>query len=314
MVTPTNSRVKPETSSIVRLCVNGRLHRRDTPDDNISAARTLIERALHKDWPKGVQRVDFTVLPGGFIFDRFPNGLDGVDTGWISDNSNFEVLKGYGEKCIRRVLSEEAIRVLAKRTKYLTVGIDLKHISDDKIGKKAIKRPHIELVAVLKLTGRRASIVAWTGKSYPTDEQQYSLVHVVDLSTHCVTVDGLRILVLGCHDLNVFNPRIPENKRLGINRRIRIKNMRREAARFDPSIVIQHPHQTDSPKIWLSGWSGIKKILPSVEQGLSGIAYFPHPLHRAARQKLSKVLEGTKFGSNIEDVVIEGFKETRTKN
>ncbi|MXZ43766.1 MAG: hypothetical protein F4Z01_02120 [Gammaproteobacteria bacterium] len=314
METPINSRVKPETASIVRLCVNGRLQRRDTRGDNISAARTLIVRALHKDWPSGVQRVDFTVLPGGFILHQFPIDLDAINTGWISDNSSFEVLKGYGEKCIRRVLSEEAIRVLAKRTRYLTIGIDLKHIRDDKIGKKAIKRPHIELVAVLKLTGRRASIVAWTGKSYPTDEQQHSLVHVVDLSTHCVTVDGLRILVLGCHDLNMFNPRIPENKRLGMNRRIRIKNMRSEAERFEPSIVIQHPHQTDSPRIWLSGWSGIKKILPSVEQGLSGIAYFPHPLHRATRRKLPKVIDGTKFGSNIEDVVIEGFKETRAKN
>ena len=180
-------------------------------------------------------------------------------------------------------------------------------MQDDKIGKRAIKRPHIELVAVIKLSKTRAKVIAWTGKSYPTGPQENSLVQVVDLRTHCVEVAGLRILVLGCHDLNVFNPRILANPQLGINRRHRFKKMCSVAKLFDPTIVIQHPHQTDSQRIWLSRWSGVKKTLPSVEQGLSGIAYCLRSGCQTTRRVLPDVLKGTKFGPHIEDVVIKGF-------
>ena len=120
-------------------------------------------------------------------------------------------------------------------------------------------------------------------------------------------IDGLRILVLGCHDLNMFNPRILANPRLGLHRRRRCKKMQSLARKFKPTIVISHPHQTDTLRIWLPGWCGVKKILPFIKQRLSGIAYYPPNWEPTTRQELPVVLRGTKFGPKIEDVVVKGF-------
>lgn len=307
MSTLSKSKKQPVTANIVRLCVDGWIHRSDEQTDNFSNARTLLNRAIRKSWPKGHRKAKFTVLPGGFIFDKFPEELGDIDRGWNSHSKDFNELCAYGEECIKQLLTEEILVDIAERTKYLTLGVDFKHLTDDKIGKKAIKRTHIELVAVLRLTRTRTTTVAWTGKSYPTGEQEHSLVHVVDVGTHCVEVDGLRVLVLGCHDLNMFSTRAWANQLKGSERRLRCAKMRRVAKQFDPTIVIQHPHQTDSPRIWQAAWSGVKKSLPSVEQGLSGIAYYPRPDCRETRRELRDVLKGTKFGPRIENVVIKGY-------
>jgi len=254
-----------------------------------------------------IERLNSLCYPGGFIFDKFPEELDEIDTGWNSKTCDFKKLCSYAEECINKVLTKEILVALAEKTKYLTLGIDFKHPNDNKIGKKPIKRPHVELVAVLKLTRTKITVVAWTGKSYPTDEQEHSLIHVIDLGTHCVEVDGLRVLVLGCHDLNMFSARSWANQLPGSKRRRRCTKMRRVAKQFEPTIVIQHPHQTDSPRIWQTAWSGVLNNLPSVEQGLSGIAYFPRFGCSTTRGELCDVLSGAKFGPRIEDVVIKGY-------
>lgn len=309
MPTVTSSKNDRLTTSIVRLCVDGWVYRNDGQENNFSNARTLLGRALRKSWPSGGRKVEFTVLPGGFIIDKFPAQLaDSIESGWNSRAEGFETLTKLGEECIHRVLTDDVIAGLAGRTRFLTLGIDLRHMADAKTGKKAIKNISVELVAVIKVTKRKATIVAWTGKSYPTYGQQHSLVHVIDLDTHCIRVDGLRILVLGCHDLNMFSARAWANQKSGSMRRKRCARMRSIAKKFDPTIVIQHPHQTDSSRIWQTAWSGVKKVLPSVEQGLSGIVYLPAYGCTAEREELPVVLERTKFGPQIEDVVIKGFR------
>ena len=81
---------------------------------------------------------------------------------------------------------------------------------------------------------------------------------------------------------------------------------RRIAGKFKPTTVIQHAHQSDSYRIWLAAWSGLRTQLPTVQQGVTGFAYFP--LGEEERQDLPTVLERTKFGPQIEDVIVKGYR------
>lgn len=296
------------TTNIVRLCINGScVNTLSKGANNFHTASDLLRRALGKSWPTNGRRVEFTVLPGGFIVNKLPETLD-VNTGWQSNAEDFKKLTKYGRECIRHVFTGDLVAELAQRTKYLTLGIDLRDMDDQKTDKWTIRRSHVELVVILKLTAKSATVVAWTGKSYPTRSQENSLVHVVDLNTHCVEIDGLRVLVLGCHDLNMFSERSKAKQREGSPRNRRCTEMRRVARKFKPTLVVHHPHQTDSPNIWQTAWSGAKKNLKTVQQGVSGIAYFPAFGSNCVRRDLSIVLERTKFGPAIQDVVISGCK------
>ena len=64
---------------------------------------------------------------------------------------------------------------------------------------------HAELVAVFDM-GKR-SIIAWTGKSYPTMGQERTLVHVIDLDSHLVDVAGERRSSWGATTSMMYNPR-----------------------------------------------------------------------------------------------------------
>ena len=301
---PSRSASNRQTPHIVRICIDGWVYQCDNQPSNFSNAKTILRKALRETWPTVSHKTDITVLPGGFIFDEFPQALASLKSGWKSQAKDFEELTTYGEKCLRKVFVGSVLARLAERTKYLTVGVDLKNNQSDKTGPKTLKCPHFELVAVLKLMKSKATAIAWTGKSYPTGPQEKSLIQVVDLNTHCIEIGKARTLVLGCHDLNMFSPRVLANPRLSSFRRERCRKMRRIARKFDPTIVIQHPHQTDSSKIWRTAWSGVESALPSAPQRLSGIAYFPIP----GREKLPIVLDRTQFGPSIDDVVVEGFK------
>lgn len=296
-----------QPASIVRLCIDGYPYADDLEPTNIDDARTLLAQSLRKPWPSANRKAEFTVLPGGFIVGSFPRDFLS-DTGWKSP-VNIEELTGIADRLIQRVLTHDLIAELAIRTKYVTMGVDLKRIGDQKTGNRTIKNKSIELVAVVKLTNRKARVVLWTGKSYPTSAQENSLVHVVDLDSHCFEANGLRTLVLGCHDLNMFSARAWANQRERSRRRLRCQAMRQTAKKFKPNIVIQHAHQTDTPNIWRTAWSGLKTVLPTVKQGLTSIAYYPAYHHGDVERKdLPTVLDHTKFGPSIEDVVIKGFR------
>jgi hypothetical protein len=57
-------------------------------------------------------------------------------------------------------------------------------------------------------------------------------------------------------------------------RRKRCAEMRKLAKAFGPTVVLQHPHSTDTPKIWYGGWSGLRKDLGGVAAWASGIGYY----------------------------------------
>jgi hypothetical protein len=105
--------------------------------------------------------------------------------------------------------------------------------------------------------------------------EERSLVQVVDLDTHLLRLANERVLVLGCYDLIMFSPRgagrpkAPPGKR-----RRRCRDMRERARTFNPTIVLHHPHCTDTPNIWKNPWAGLLRELPGVKSWASGIGYY----------------------------------------
>ena len=203
------------------------------------------------------------------------------------------------------------------RADYLTLGVDLN--DDGRKLKTAGRsfRTHAELVAVVHTASGK--IVRWTGKSYPLVSQEKTLVHETDLKSHLFCCGDERVLVLGCHDLNMFGNRGYVNQNTESQRRTRCDRMRKLAKKFKPTIILQHPHSTDSPRIWSTGWSrksGACQFLSSGEDGLkhiyaSGIAYYNDSQPKEPRGALCDVLARTRCcDEHVQDVVVTGFMLT----
>lgn len=149
-------------------------------------------------------------------------------------------------------------------------------------------------------------VLAWTGKSYPTDAvQARTLVHA-PLESHLFRFDETPMLILGCHDLNMFSERAWANQLEGSVRRRRCDAMRRLARKFEPVTVLQHPHMTDSPMIWSTAWAGVRKFLTTAQTLASGIAYCGGDENGLPRASLEAVLKRTAWGAQVVDIVVGG--------
>lgn len=178
--------------------------------------------------------------------------------------------------------------------KAITVGIDLRS--------RGIQT-HAELVALWDVTSHK---VFWTGKSYPTSDQERDLVQVVDLNTHLMEAAGARLLVLGCHDLNMFSPRVWANSNEGSPRRQRCAAMRKLAVRPKPDLVLQHPHSTDTERIWSTAWSGVTSMLPNTRAWASGLARYRYVNGRPAAPRqpdLDRLCAKTRGGPVLDLIV-----------
>ena len=265
-----------------------------------SMASELIRQAVNCiDWPSS--RVRFTVTPGGFIQAPMPNDHQGLRS-WESRPEDFQRLVPFAEKALWQVVDEDIRTKLRQRSRFLTVGVDLVRDGQSKVGGGSDTRA--ELVGVVDLD--ESEIVRWTGKSYPVPRQEERvLVQETHLESHLLSVAGHRVLVLGCHDLNVFNGRARANAKNA--RRKRRRKMETLARRFKPTMVLHHPHQTDSRTIWRQGWSGLQGALAFDGPYASGIAYFPDPKKSSkARGHLDDVLRKT-AGGGVSDIRVDGF-------
>lgn len=242
------------------------------------------------------ERVKFVITCGGFIQFDWPKSVTPRD---IGDNRNphedsVNVLVKEAEKCAKFILNDGLDVKLGKITDYITLGIDS---YKEKISttKNYISQPHIELVFLVDL---RNNEFYWTGKSYPTSSQQKGLVRIPDMGKHFFNFkDTGNVMVLGCHDLTVFNPRSKNASgwRAKVN-----KEFRELAQEKKPVMVLHHPHTTDSVLTWAAAWSGLKKLLPTVKAYASaGRHYNPD----GERSKLISVLEKTKSGDTIDFIV-----------
>lgn len=264
-----------------------------------SMASELIRQAVNSsDWPSS--RVLFTVTPGGFIQAPMPNDYRGLKS-WESRPEDFQRLVPFAEKALWQVVDEDIRTKLRQRSRFLTVGVDLVRDGQSKVG--GGNHTRAELVAVVDLD--ESVIVRWTGRSYPESGQEEGvLVQETHLESHLLRVAGHRVLVLGCHDLNVFSGRARGNAENA--RRERREKMENLARRFKPTMVLHHAHRTDQPSTWGNVWPQLQRTLAFNGPYASGIAYFADPKSNKASAPLDYVLWKT-AGGGVSDIRVDGF-------
>jgi hypothetical protein len=263
----------------------GRIVVRGWPHVDLEVVRNKLLGAL-----KSCAPCDFLALPGGFIIGPFPEKWEGR-CGWESRDKDFEDLVPHAEKTLWRVLTQQVLTQAQKVCRFLTVPVDLRGACIE----------HVELIALVDVLA--GETVGWTGKSYPTMDQENSLIHVRNPKSHQFNVGAERVLILGCHDLNIFNGRARANQKPGGHRHQRCQEMLEAFDAFHPTCIIQHPHGTDTWKSWNASWRAVERRYPSVAWA-SAIAYASNGAYRAP---LKDVLARTHCeGEKAENVIIRG--------
>lgn len=287
-VRPRSQAVAVESSGDATLA---RITLRDPRDWSPEGAETALLRAFTEEWPRGV-RADITITPGGLVHIRHEDMWAG-SYGWETAPGDFQAAVHRAVPTLRKILTSRVWKAARPRTRWLTIGID-----EDWGPEELWPRPHAELVGIVDV--EREEVVGWTGKSFPVLNQQSTLIQA-PLDSHFYTLGRRRVVVLGCHDLSMYNPRGYANQDPAGTRRKRCDKFRRMCRQFEPSIVLQHPHNTDSPNIWRTAWSSLRGDLPTVEHWASGIYY-----KRKARGKFEDVLRSTRSPEGVLELVVKG--------
>jgi hypothetical protein len=272
----------PAKHKIARLVVTGKQY--DKKDNPVfSKLEKLIEKFLASEYQK--RTYDFLLTPGGFMTFEFPDclqyDLDIIET----EEQRVSILKKEANAVIVSFiehLKPTTFRKLKATVNYFTIGID---------GFSTVNNQHIELVAIYDF--KKEKVIGWTGKFYPTERQIRDLIKINDLDTHFIELNNQKLLILGCHDLNVFNPRGQASARPGSWKKQLADNFKAKCRKFKPEIILHHPHTTDTPNIWNLAWRTVDKELPSVKHFASGIKYYNI---NGVRGDIDKVLEKTKKG------------------
>lgn len=247
-----------------------------------------VFEAMHK----AKERFDIVITPGGFIeLDLRGKTLP---LGWNTPASALADVSKRAEAALQPFLT--GLKRFDRPADFLTLGVDciIQHPKWD--------YPIAELVATIDLGSH--SIIGWTGKSYPTLTQEETLLHVTDLDSHLQQIGAWRCLVLGCHDLNMLSKRSIANRDAESRRGKRADDLIRRAKAFNPQVVLQHPHTTDTPNIWKVGWSGVRQMIKPVAYA-SGICYYNPQTPKHRRADLDEVLMRTRQGK-VSDYVWSG--------
>ena len=177
-----------------------------------------------KNWPALTAPVPFAVTPGGFVKASFPQS-DNRKRGWNSEPEDFQQLVPCMEKVLWRVVTEEVLIAARPRARFLTVGVDLNNLGVKARTGEYAHDTHVEMVAVVDTDSGK--IVCCTGKSYPVNWQEKTLVQETNLESHLFRWGKKYVLVLGCHDLNMFSNRAYNNQNQKGLRRKRCDKMRK---------------------------------------------------------------------------------------
>lgn len=260
-------------------------------------ARRLLE-TICKKWPNS-KRAKFIITCGGFIQFDWPEQISRKDIGdnKYPNKNAVNTLVKKAEKCAKFVLNTGLTDKLRKLADYITLGID-SHLQRDNSN-----LPHIELVLLINLKNNR--LIHWTGKSYPVSGQQNGLVRITDLETHFVEKleDEGNIMLLGCHDLKMFDPRHYKRKNMKNWRKNTIKEFHQAAKKRDPKLVLQHPHSTVKKRTWYNAWLYLRKELPSVEKYASAGKFYEPNRKLSEYDALEDVLKNTKYCNTIDFIV-----------
>jgi len=248
-------------------------------------ANKLLE-IVTEAWPENT-RVDFVITCGGFVNFPWPSNIT-IDK---IDNINpypelINSLCDSAEPIIYNIIDKKIGNKLSGLTNYITLGLD----------SFSPQGYSIELVAFIDVNSGE---IHWTGKSYPDNPQEGSLIRINDMSTHFLNTRSGKAMILGCHDLKLFSNR----GRAVAKSEWRIKareDIDRLLIEEKPRIVLQHPHTTDSIRNWGTEISQLCYQGDSIENFLSAGRYYNWG--EPQRSPLSDVLKSTKIGNSIDFV------------
>ncbi|HEY6269145.1 MAG TPA: hypothetical protein VIX11_12665, partial [Candidatus Acidoferrum sp.] len=136
---------------------------------------------------------------------------------------------------------------------------------------------------------------------YPTTGQEIGLMRNIVLENHFLELGGNKTMILGCHDLTIFNHR-SDAKATGwrLDVKQRFKNL---ATEYKPRWVLHHPHTAVKKRTWLASWSGLAEALPSVESYAGSGTFSRKDYGWDDRDDLLEVLAVTKAG-DVMDVIV----------
>jgi hypothetical protein len=213
----------------------------------------------------------------------------------LCSEENIKEIKEGASRVVIELMSGGLRERLAKHADFMTIGIDSEK-AEISTTQTPIMQTHAELVF---LVGLKDDKYYFTGKSYPTTNQQKTFLRIADLSTHFLNIpDSPQIMVLGCHDLAIFSPRSEKAK--GDRRALR-DSFCEMAKLKKPFVVLQHPHTADSVLTWKAMWKKMEEMLPSVRLYAGAGRYYNKD--RKQRSPLESVLKNTKKGSSIDFIV-----------
>lgn len=236
------------------------------------------------------QEFDLLITPGGFLQFEYPSMVQRNLSTKELEADLLTKLPQEAKNVIHEFIQSIDNRTLIKlqnSIRYISLGID---------GKNTYNRKHVELVVLYDL--HKKAIRHWTGKFYPTKQQESTLVKFINPESHFIRLNKKKMVIIGCHDLNVFNPRGQASLSHDSDKSKASKKFIRICHKYKPDIILHHPHTTDTPNTWNLSWKKVEKKLPSVQHYASGIKYYNS--NDSPRSSLEKVLEKTKKGDVVD--------------
>lgn len=261
----------------------------------VGSASELLNQISDK-WPSDA-KVEFLMTPGAFVRFGNPNALPRVRDNIRPDPEIVDQLFRQARGQCEAVITGELRNRLKKCARYLTLGVDSRksRISQTQ---RFINEAHVEMVCLLDLQTGHYHV---TGKSYPTPQQQRHLLRIPDLASHFCDLECGSTMILGCHDLTIFNPRgqaVAKGWRSDVNH-----EFRRLARECKPKFVLHHPHTTIKTTTWLHAWNELMKELPSVQIYAGNGRYSSDDVGWASRHRLDDILKKTASCPTLDVIV-----------
>jgi len=255
-----------------------------------------------KRWP-GDRKVHCITTCGAFLRFGWPEIIPHQASNRLPDHEAMTILEREGKKCCELLLQDSVIEQLRRCTNYLTIGVDS---FKDKISttQTFIPEPHAEMVYVVDLA---KLTLHFTAKSYPTPGQEKGLLRNIDLKNHFVELSGKQTMILGCHDLTIFNPRSDATATgWRLEEKQKFKDL---AATCQPCWILHHPHTAIKKRTWLAAWEGLIRSLPSVESYAGSGTYSRKDKGWEGRDALREVLVSTK-SPDVMDIIVHMAQTT----
>jgi hypothetical protein len=270
--------------------------------NNALAKKLLTDVARH--WPADLH-VNCLSTCGAFLVFDWPDKIPQQGDNLFPSDDAVDMLDGIARDHVQRLLANDLREHLAKCSNYLTVGIN-SYKSLISSTDNFIPDNHAELVYIVNLkTGQ----MQFTGKSYPTPNQESGLLRILNLGSHFITLDRVSTMILGCHDLTIYNPR---SDATATGWRLKTKNEFKTCAKkHRPQWVLHHPHTTVNPMTWSSAWNALRSELPSITSYLgTGCYSYRDSKNGLNRKPLQSVLDSTK-SPDIADIIVHLASTTK---